>query len=83
VFDALYGIEDAEYAPKPHAQAYATVFAIDGVDGRSAAMFEDDPRNLAVPHGLGMRTVLVGPGDIEPHIHYRTNDLAEFLGRLV
>ena len=26
-----------------------------------AAMFEDDHRNLAVPHGLGMRTVLVGP----------------------
>ena len=26
-----------------------------------AAMFEDDQRNLAVPHGLGMRTVLVGP----------------------
>ena len=29
---------------------------------RRAAMFEDDHRNLEVPHRLGMRTVLVGPG---------------------
>ncbi len=26
-----------------------------------AAMFEDDPRNLAVPHAMGMRTVHVAP----------------------
>ena len=40
-------------------------------------MFEDDPRNLAVPHGLGMRTVLVGPPAAEhPHVHHQTDDLA-------
>jgi putative hydrolase of the HAD superfamily len=79
IFDALYGIEDAEFAPKPDARAYATVFAIEGLAGERAAMFEDDPRNLAVPHGLGMRTVLVGPGAIAPHVHHRTDDLTEFL----
>ena len=54
-------------------------------------MFEDDPRNLEVPHGLGMRTVLVAPdapgaaGTAAPdpaHVHHRTSDLADFLGRL-
>ena len=61
-FDALYGFEDAGYVPKPEAAAFATVFALDGLAPERAAMFEDDPRNLAVPHGLGMRTVLVGAG---------------------
>ena len=60
-FDALYGFEDAGYVPKPEAAAFATVFALDGLRPERAAMFEDDPRNLAVPHGLGVRTVLVGP----------------------
>ncbi len=78
-FDALYGIEDARHAPKPAADAFGTVFALDGLEPRRAAMFEDDPRNLAVPHRLGMRTVLVGPAAIAPHVHHQTDDLAEFL----
>ena len=47
-------------------------------------MFEDDARNLAVPHALGMRTVHVAPAP-EPadHIHHHTGDLAAFLARLV
>lgn len=81
-FDALYGVEDAGYLPKPEARAFATVFALDGVETRRAAMFEDDHRNLEVPHTLGMRTVLVGPTATHPHVHHQTEDLAEFLGRL-
>ena len=65
-FDALYGFEDAGYVPKPEAEAFAAVFALDGLAPARAAMFEDDPRNLEVPHGLGMRTVLVGPGGRAP-----------------
>jgi putative hydrolase of the HAD superfamily len=83
VFDALYGIEDAAFTPKPHARAYATVFSIDGLMAERAAMFEDDPRNLEVPHGLGMRTVLVGPGAVAAHVHHRTDDLAEFLAGII
>jgi len=45
-------------------------------------MFEDDPRNLRVPHQLGLRTVLVGPGEEQPHVHHRTEDLAGFLALL-
>lgn len=81
-FDALYGFEDAAYTPKPEAAAFAAIFARDGLDARVGAMFEDDPRNLAVPHGLGMRTVLVGTVAEHPHVHHQTADLADFLGRV-
>ncbi|MCB1354830.1 MAG: pyrimidine 5'-nucleotidase [Rhodobacteraceae bacterium] len=82
IFDAVYGIEDADYLPKPDETAFARVFGRDGFETSRAAMFEDDPRNLAVPHALGMRTVLVGPGEPAPHIHHHTDDLADFLARL-
>lgn len=83
LFDAVYGVEHAGYRPKPQPEAFATVFAADGLDPARAAMFEDDPRNLRVPHRLGMRTVHVAP-DPEPadHIHHHTTDLAAFLHRL-
>jgi putative hydrolase of the HAD superfamily len=83
LFDAIYGVEEAGYHPKPHAQAFETVFARDGLDPLAAAMFEDDPRNLAVPHGLGMRTVHVAPEPVEgAHIEHHTADLAGFLAAL-
>ncbi|WP_374372390.1 pyrimidine 5'-nucleotidase [Tabrizicola sp.] len=83
LFDAIYGVEHAEFHPKPDAQAFATVFARDGLDPTRGAMFEDDSRNLAVPHQLGMKTVHVAP-EPEPadHIHHHTTDLAAFLARL-
>ncbi len=81
-FDRLYGVEDAGFIPKPEPAAFGAVFALDGLDGASAAMFEDDPRNLAVPHGLAMRTVLVGPAEDHPHVHHQTEDLAGFLALL-
>jgi putative hydrolase of the HAD superfamily len=83
LFDAIYGVEHAAFHPKPDARAFATVFGRDGLDPARAAMFEDDPRNLAVPHDLGMRTVHVAPApEPAPHIQHHTDDLAAFLQRL-
>lgn len=82
-FDALYGVEDAEYVPKPQQSAFAKVFALAALAPAESAMFEDDPRNLEVPHMLGMKTVLVGPAIDAPHVHFTTEDLADFLSRLV
>lgn len=80
LFDAVYGVEHAAFHPKPQARAFETVFALDGVSPASAAMFEDDPRNLAVPYDLGMRTVHVAPTPAPaPYIHHHTDDLARFL----
>ena len=58
-------------------------------------MFEDLARNLAVPHALGMTTVLVVPqhsrevfredweleGRDAPHVDHVTDDLAAFIER--
>jgi putative hydrolase of the HAD superfamily len=83
LFDAVYGVEHAHYRPKPEREAFETIFATDRLDPTRAAMFEDDVRNLAAPHALGMCTVHVAekpePAD---HIHYHTTDLAHFLGQL-
>lgn len=82
-FDAVYGVEHADFRPKPKRDAFEAIFARDGVTTSQGAMFEDDPRNLAAPHAMGMRTVHVAP---EPHdadhIHHHTDNLAEFLGRV-
>jgi len=84
LFDAVYGVEHADFHPKPEARAFARVFAQDGLDPTRAAMFEDDIRNLAVPHELGMRTVHVAPDPVPAaHIHHHTDDLAAFLAQLV
>ena len=83
VFDAIYGVEDAGYTPKPDLAAFQKIFTADGINTERAAMFEDDIRNLAVPHQLGMKTVLVGPHESAPHIHHQTEDLTAFLTQLI
>jgi len=83
LFDAVYGVEHAGFLPKPERAAFETVFKLDGVSARTAAMFEDDPRNLQAPHAMGMKTVHVAPDPHEAdHIHHHTDDLSEFLGKL-
>ena len=80
LFDAVYGVENANFRPKPERQAFEAILAADGSDAGSAAMFEDDPRNLEAPAALGMRTVLVGPEPIDkPWIHHHARDLVAFL----
>lgn len=84
LFDAIYGVEHADFRPKPERAAFEAIFARDGVEPSRAAMFEDDPRNLAAPHEMGMRTVHVAPDPHEAaHIHHHTDDLTAFLSQLV
>ena len=91
LFHGVFGIEEAGFHPKPAAEAFARILRLAAIDPAQAAFFEDDPRNLVVPHGWGMRTVLVGPGrdgpdalagDPGPHVQHRTDDLAAFLRRI-
>ncbi|MEL6549069.1 MAG: pyrimidine 5'-nucleotidase [Pseudomonadota bacterium] len=82
-FDALYGIEHARYIPKPAAEAFEAIIALDGLAPERAVMFEDTQRNLEVPHALGMTTVYVGPDAAAgPHVHHTTSDLAGFLSQI-
>ena len=93
LFEAIYGVEETGFHPKPDPRAYEAVLDMAGVDPVRAVFFEDDPRNLEVPHRLGMRTVLVGPGrhgpndslpagDIGGHVHHQTRDLLSFLRQI-
>jgi len=82
-FDAVYGVEDAGFRPKPERVAFEAVFATDGTDPSRAAMFEDDPRNLEAPFAMGMRTVHVAPQPVDrPFIEHHTGDLSRFLEAL-
>ena len=92
-FDDVFDIIAAELEPKPSALTYDRFLATHGVDAGKAAMFEDLARNLAVPHALGMTTVLVVPehtrevfregweleGRDAAHVDHVTDDLAGFL----
>lgn len=93
VFDAVHGIGEVGYHPKPDPRSFAAVLNAQGLDPTRCAMFEDDPRNLKVPHSLGMRTILVGTGRHGPdalapgqdpgqHVQWRTRDLAGFVASL-
>ena len=96
-FEDVFDIIAAELEPKPSPQTYDRFLAAHGVDAGKAAMFEDLARNLAVPHALGMTTVLVVPdgtrevvredweleGRDAGHVDHVTDDLTGFLQRLV
>ncbi|MBD9528278.1 pyrimidine 5'-nucleotidase [Paracoccus sp. PAR01] len=93
VFDEVHGIDTTGFLPKPDPRAYAAVMQASGFDPATAAMFEDEPRNLETPHSLGMRTVLVGKGRSGPdqfapahdhgaHVQHHTMDLTAFLRSL-
>jgi putative hydrolase of the HAD superfamily len=95
-FDGIFDIVAAELDPKPQPQTYERFLAAHAVDPTRAAMFEDLARNLAVPHALGMTTVLVLPsgtrpvfrqdweleGQDGPHVDHVTDDLTGFLQRI-
>lgn len=83
LFDAIYGVEHAGFLPKPERAAFEAIFRQEGLDTKTSAMFEDDPRNLSAPHDMGMRTVHVAPERLDAdHIHYHTDNLTEFLSKL-
>ncbi|MEM7545741.1 MAG: pyrimidine 5'-nucleotidase [Pseudomonadota bacterium] len=80
LFDARYGVEDADFAPKPRIEAFQKVFALDGLAAKGAVMVEDDLRNLAAPREMGMRTLWVRDGtDHSDDVDAVTDDLAGFL----
>ncbi|MDZ7905008.1 MAG: HAD hydrolase-like protein, partial [Cypionkella sp.] len=84
IFDAVYGVEEAGFRPKPERAAFEAVFAADGLDPTQAAMFEDDARNLAVPHDMGMACVYIAPKPLAArHIHHHHADLTQFLGKIL
>jgi len=92
-FEDVFGIEEAEFTPKPDLRTYEKFLTRHNVDPTRAAMFEDLEKNLRAPHSLGMTTVLITPAGADPHreawekeqltsaphIDWSTSDLASFL----
>ena len=60
-FETVFDIVAADLEPKPARAPYEKFLQAAGVDPAKAVMFEDMPRNLSVPHAMGMGTVLVLP----------------------
>lgn len=90
MFEAVWDIRTMAFAPKPSPAAYEAVMAMAGVQGATAAMFDDIARNLVPARKAGMTTVWlktdapwgnhgplmdVGEGDID----HQTDNLTEFL----
>ena len=82
-FHQIYGIEDANYVPKPEEGAYKQIIKLADVNPLSAVMFEDEPKNLEVPHKMGMQTVLITDEEIVESRHHITNNLTNFLLKIV
>ncbi len=93
LFEGICDIAACEYVPKPEADAFQRMIRRHAIVPATAAMFEDMPMNLAVPHDLGMTTVLVHSTyldhpvqqqmktwtELPDHIHHMTLDLTDFL----
>lgn len=58
-FDAVFGITEADYRPKPQPEAYNVLVQRHGLDAGKTVMVEDIARNLAPAAALGMTTVWV------------------------
>lgn len=96
LFDDIFDIVAADYLPKPAHETYERFVNRNGINGATAAMFEDLPRNLSAPKNLGMKTVLLVPknapqvimerweipAESDEHIDYIVDDLKAFLDKL-
>ena len=96
LFEGISDIASCGFEPKPSAAAFQSMIREHGVEAPTAAMFEDMPQNLEVPHTLGMATVLVHSSYMDhpiqremrqwtalpDHVHHLTDDLTAFLGAI-
>jgi len=81
-FDGVFAIEDADLTPKPAPSTFRRMIERFNFEPRSAAFFEDTPRNLEPAKAMGMATILIGDGHGKPlgdHIDHVAPDLLDFL----
>ena len=84
VFDEIYGVENANYIPKPFPEAYELIFAKAKIIYNRSAMFEDEIRNLKVPFDLGLKTILIcDTSTNENYVDYSVENLPDFLRQII
>ncbi|HXV00173.1 MAG TPA: pyrimidine 5'-nucleotidase [Caulobacteraceae bacterium] len=82
LFDDVFHIGSAVFAPKPSAAAFEAIIARHAIDPARTAFFEDAAHNLEPAAALGMTTILVGRGASvceAAFIDHRAEDLVAFL----
>ena len=84
VFDEIYGVENANYIPKPSPEAFKLIFAKANVIYNRSAMFEDEVRNLKAPFDLGLKTILICDSPTnETYVDYSVKNLPDFLRQII
>jgi putative hydrolase of the HAD superfamily len=84
LFDAVYGVEDAGFHPKPERAAFERVFAQDGLDPTRARCSRMTPATWPSRMRWACAPSMSRPiRDPAPHIHHHAEDLADFLGKIV
>lgn len=81
-FEGVFAIEDADLTPKPAPSTFRRLIERFHIEPRTAAFFEDTPKNLEPAKALGMATILIGDGHGKPlgdHIDHVAPDLLDFL----
>ncbi len=84
LFEDVFHIARAGFAPKPSPLAYERMITALALDPRRTVFFEDAVRNLAPAAALGMVTVLVGEQAAASNadfVSHRAASLADFLVR--
>ena len=82
LFEAVFHIGSAAFAPKPAPEAFARLVRAHAITPAATAFFEDAAHNLKPAFDLGMTTVLVGAhaaANQAPFVDHRTETLAPFL----
>lgn len=80
-FEAMYGVDDAGYTPKPDIKTYEAFCARFDVEPQKSVFFEDLSVNLKPAKALGFQTVLLAEASTpsDPWVDHLTPCLPSFL----
>jgi putative hydrolase of the HAD superfamily len=83
LFDDIFDMRNTDFVAKPMRPAYDAALRHGVISTTGAAMFDDLSANLEIPASLGMTTIWLRPhahaGGRADHIHFETDNLADFL----
>ncbi len=82
--EAIFGLENIDFEKKESSErATKTGLSVMGLNPDQVMFAEDRDYNLAIPHRLGLTTVLIDhpsqPRDLPAHVHYRFDNAADLL----
>ncbi len=70
LFEDVFDIRIDNYQPKPYPGPYQAVLKLLNLTGDQCVMVEDQPQNLKTAKDLGMKTILVNPGNDRPEFPF-------------